>query len=197
MSDWLDQAESNIASVDDDHSKQEEKFLKKQEAIRENYQANKVLFDSFITDLKKLVERVNKLPAEHRQPFGKLGFHFKDSKLDNQLHYFSSSTKVKKRMYKNIFHLFKTYTFKRVRVAYLTVSSQQGMINVELKENMLLRVRLTRSGEHERLKDPRRRNKDRKNYRFSLELQNMNGTEPREIIDWLAFRKEMKDIHLI
>lgn len=193
MSNWLEEAERNIASVND-KSKSEDKLHNKKEKIRKNYLDNQIAFDSFIADLKKLVDRVNHLPTESRDPFGKISFYTKESKLNNHLHYISSSARVKKRMYKNVFHLFKTYTFKRIRVVYLTVSSHEGKIDVELKENMLLRVRMTRAGENERLKDPRRKNKDRKDFLFRFDLNSLNGSEPRDIIDWLAFKKEMEEI---
>jgi hypothetical protein len=193
MSNWLEEAESSIA-FGNDHDNLEEKILNKKESIQKNYLANQSLYDNFIQELKSLSKRINKLPAEYREPFGKISFHVKDSKLDNQLHYLSSSTRIKKRMFKSIFHFFKTYTFKRVRVAYFTISSEMGKIDVELKENMLLRMRMTRTGENERLKDPRRKKKDRKDYRFRLDLNNINGDESRDILDWLAYKKEMEEI---
>ncbi len=193
MSNWLEEAERNIVTGND-HSKLEDKLQNKKEKIRKNYLDNQLAYDTFIADLKKLVDRVNHLPAESRDPFGKISFYTKESKLNNHLHYISSSARIKKRMFKNVFHLFKTYTFKRIRVVYLTVSSHEGKMDVELKENMLLRVRMTRAGENERLKDPRRKNKDRKDFLFRFDLNNMNGSEPRDIIDWLAFKKEMEEI---
>lgn len=193
MSNWLEEAERNIVTGND-QNKLEDKLQNKKEKIRKNYLDNQLAFDAFIADLKKLVDRVNHLPAENRDPFGKISFYTKESKLNNHLHYISSSARIKKRMFKNVFHFFKTYTFKRIRVVYITVSSHDGKIDIELKENMLLRVRMTRAGENERLKDPRKKNKDRKDFLFRFDLNSMNGSEPRDIIDWLAFKKEMEEI---
>lgn len=193
MSNWLEEAEGSIA-LSNDHDRLDEKIRKKKESIQKNYLANQSLYDNFIKELRSLSKRVNDLPAEYRDPFGKISFHVKDSKLDNHLYYLSSSTRIKKRMFKSIIHFFKTYTFKRVRVAYFTVSSEMGKIDVELKENMLLRMRMTRTGENERLRDPRRKKKDRKVYRFRLDLNSINGDESRDILDWLAYKKEMEEI---
>jgi len=193
MSDWLEEAEGSIA-FGNDHDRLDEKIRKKKESIQENYLANQSLYDNFIQELKSLSKRVNELPAEYREPFGKISFHVKDSKLNNHLRYLSSSTRIKKRMFKSVFRFLKIYNFKRVRVAYFTVSSEMGKIDVELKENMLLRVRMTRTGENERLKDPRRKKKDRKDYRFRLDLNKINGNESRDILDWLAYKKEMEEI---
>ena len=193
MSNWLEKAE-NEAAFGNDTSNFGEKLRLKKEAIQKNYLDNQFYYDNFIVELEKLVNRVNDLPLEYRQPFGKINFHSKDSKLNNHLYYISSSSRIKKRMYKSVFHFFKQYTFKKIRVAYFTVSAQPGLIDIELKQNMLLKVRMTRAGDNESLKDPRRNNKDRKDYRFKFDIKQIDGEQARDIIDWLAFKKEMEEI---
>ena len=78
-------------------------------------------------------------------------------------------------------------------MTYITVSSVPGKMDVEIKENMLLRVRMTRTGENERVKYPGKR-RYRKDYRFRLDMNNTGVKEAMGIIDWLAFKIEMEKI---
>ena len=94
MSNWLDQAESRAVIIDDQSSLQD-KLLLKEEAIQKNYLDHQLPFDDFIAELEKLVNRVNDLSMAYRQPFGKISLHSKDSRLDNHLHYISSSNRIK------------------------------------------------------------------------------------------------------
>lgn len=193
MSNWLEEAENSNILVDE-HGSLEEKLELKKKAIQQNYLANQSRFDEFNVKLKELVKRVNDLPAEYREPFGKISFCSKETKLDNHLYYISSSMRIKKRLYRNVSRFFKKHTFKKIRVAYFTVSRQQGMIDIELKENLMLRMRMTRTGENEQLKYKGKKSKDRKDYLFRLDLNRLEGKEAMEIIDWLVFKNEMEDI---
>ena len=193
MSNWLEQAESVYAFGDVD-IRLDERLEKKRSAIEKNYRLHHHEYDSIITQLKSLIDRINNLPVEFRHPYGKLNFHYKESKLNNRLHYVSSSYRIKKRLYNSIFRFFKQYTFKKVRVAYFTVSSEEGFIDIELKENLLLKVRMDREGKHEKIRRPRPNNSDRKDYRFMFDLNAVTVSVSREIIDWLAFKTEMEEV---
>ena len=192
MSNWLENAENSAAEMEEQGGLKE-KLRQKKEAIRKNYLDNQIQYENFIAELDKLVNRVNDLPLEYREPFGKISHHKKDSRLDNHLNYLSSSQRIKKRLYKSVIHFLKIYTFKRIRVAYFTVSSHPGKMDVEIKENLQLKVRMNRAGENERLKYPGKR-KNRKDYRFRLDLNNIGEKEAMDVIDWLAFKIKMEEI---
>ena len=196
MNNWLEQAEGNITH-EHDRTRHEDRMDAKKEAIQENYRANQKCFNDFLEELKELVDRVNQLPVELRHPFGKITYRTKKSSLDNHRNYVSSSQRYKKRMYRSVFRFFKTYTIKWIRVAYFTVSSNPGMIDIELKENKLPRVRMTINGEKERMRRNRLRNsKDSKDYRFSIKVEELSEMLSRDIIDWLAFKSELEEISL-
>jgi len=118
MSNWLENAESSAAEMEEQGGLKEE-LRQKKEAIRKNYLDNQIQYENFIAELDKLVNRVNDLPLDYREPFGKISHHAKDSRLDNHLNYLTSSKRIKKRLYKSVIRFLKIYTFKRIRVATL------------------------------------------------------------------------------
>jgi len=193
MSNWLEEAESR-KSVIDENGSSVDRGRQKKKAIAENYQSNKELYDRFISQLEDLAIRVNDLPMEYREAFGKINYKFKESKLDNHLYYLSCSQRIQKRLKKSIFTYFKRYNFKHIRVGYFTVSRQMGMIDVELKENLLLRVRMKTNGDDDKISSRRRKNNDRKDLIFRLKLDSIDENTGLEIIDWLAFKKEIEEI---
>jgi hypothetical protein len=50
------------------------------------------------------------------------------------------------------------------------------------------------NGDDERASSRRRKNDDRKDYVFRMNLNSVNEKTGMEIIDWLAFKKNMEDI---
>jgi hypothetical protein len=193
MINWLEEAESR-KRVTGENDVSADRIQLKKEAVRQNFQANQQLYDNFIKHLTGLVERVNNLPMEDREPFAKLTLKSKDSKLDNHFYYLSSSRRIQKRLYKNLFKYFKKYNFKHIRVIYLTVSQKMGMIDVELKENLLLRVRMKANTDKGKTKSQKKKNENRKDYIFHLNLSAIDKNIAMEIIDWLVFKKEMEQI---
>ena len=150
MSNWLEEAESKKSLMDENGASLDRTELKK-EAIGQNYQANKELYESFIQRLEGLAIRVNNLPMEYRESFGKINYKFKESKLNNHLYYLSCSKRIQKRLKGSIFTYFKKYNFKHIRVGYFTVSRKMGMIDIELKENLLLRVKMKTNGDDDKI----------------------------------------------
>ncbi|HSG67141.1 MAG TPA: hypothetical protein VK994_00445, partial [Bacteroidales bacterium] len=110
MSHWLEEAENRKKSIESDSAV--DKVKKKKKAIRENYDANREYYDRFVKNLESLALRINDLPKEYREDYGKVNFNFKDSKLDNQLFYLSTSRRIQKRLYRSLLTYFKKYTFK-------------------------------------------------------------------------------------
>ncbi len=193
MNTWLDEAESKSRPTKD-NSIHGEKIRKRKEAITQNYEANKDTYDSFINELRALVDRVNNLPIEHRREFGKLKMNAKNSKLENQLYYITSSRSVKKRVVINLSTIFNKAHFKNIRAGYFTISRHPGMADVELKENLLLKVRLKTNGKNEHAMKMKKKDWGRKNELFRMNMEAMNNNLAMEIIDWVSFRKEMEEV---
>ena len=110
MAHWIEKAEradkNNKKPSGENAQVQDKKFR-----IRQNYQKNKAIYDGFIRKMNNLVDRVNQLPAEHREEFGKLNSSEKKSHLDNKLWHFSSSKRYSKRVFKGVFKPFKDTHF--------------------------------------------------------------------------------------
>ena len=193
MSHWLEEAESRKEMVEN-HSGAEV-IKKKKKDIRENYDANGKLYGSFLKELESLAERVNNLPKDYREDFGKINFNFKDSKLENHLFYLSTSRRIQKRLYTGLLTYFKKYTFKHIRVAYFTISREMGMFDIELKEKYLLRKRINPDDDRSRKKKSTKKYKgNRKDYVFRLSLEKVDRNTALQIVDWLAYRQEMESI---
>lgn len=193
MSNWLEEAESKKA-LDEEVVSISQRIAQKKDEVRQNYQANKELYEGFIKQLEELSERVNDLPMEYRNSFGKINFRVKESKLDNHLYYLTSSKRIKRRLRNSLFTYLKKYNFKHIRVGYFTISREMGMMDIELKENLLLRVRMKSTGDGKRSSSRRRKNDHKKDFVFRVELNTINKDTAMDIIDWLAFRKPMEEI---
>lgn len=193
MSNWIEEAE-NKHQPQENKKLSRDKIEKKIESIRKNYEQHKETYDSFVKELRTLVDRVNNLPIEHRKEFGKLKLNAKKSKLQNELYYITSSRRVKKRVYRGLFSLLRKSHFKNVRVAYFTVSRKMGMMNTELKENLLLKVRMSTHGNNDKALTMKQKDWGRLNELYLLKMEILNNDLAMEIIDWVSFRTEMDDM---
>lgn len=193
MSHWLEEAESRKEMVES-HSAVDV-IKKKKKDIQENYAANSKLYENFLKELESLAERVNSLPTEYREDYGKINFNSKDSKLDNHLFYLSTSRRVHKRIHSGLFTYFKKYTFKHIRVAYFTIAREMGMFDIELKEKFLLRKRINPDDDRKhKIRSSKKRESNRKDFVFRLSLEQVNSNTALQIVDWLAYRQEMETI---
>ncbi len=192
MSHWLEEAES-FKELDEGRTA-DEAIKKKKKAIRENYETNGEKYELFLKELQSLADRVNNLPKEFREEFGKLNYNFKDSKLDNHLFYLSTSRRVQRRLYQGIFTYFKKYTFKHIRVAYFTMAREMGMFDIELKEKYLLRVRIKTDDEKKSKRKKPMLKGSRKDFVFRLGFDEVDKNTALQIIDWLAYRQEMENV---
>jgi hypothetical protein len=193
MNNWLEEAESKNQKVDDSDNVFAKIQAKKKDIAR-NYESNKDAYDAFFQELNGLVQRVNNLPLEHRKQFGKLKIKEKESRLTNKLYYVSSSRRVSKRLYSGFFRFFSKSHFKNIRVCYFTISRNMGKVNVELKENLLIKTRIKANGDSERNAGMRKKNWGRKDYLFRLEMTSLNKDRAMEIIDFIAFKIEMEEL---
>lgn len=191
MSDWLEDAEGKQP-----RKPTPEKIIshieQRRKLIESNYQLFGRQYDDFITQVSRLVSRVNNLPAAAREPFGKLEARAKKSKLDNNLFIISSAHRFKKRKSKGFFRWFGYQHFKHVRVIYFSVSKHEGKADIEIKDYVLEKHRLGVKGQNKTtLHD---------HFMSDAEIGNLDQLKARKIIDWLAFKAETNelpfDLHL-
>lgn len=193
MNNWLEEAE-NKNKKPDDSANIFAKIQSKKKDVARNYEANKDAYDAFFQELAGLVQRVNGLPLEYRKQFGKLKIKEKESRLNNKFFYLSSSRRVSKRLYSGFLSFFSMSHFKNIRVCYFTVSRKMGMVNVELKENLLIKTRVKASGESKRTASMKKKDWGRKDYLINMEMTSLNRERAMEIIDFIAFKIEMEKL---
>jgi hypothetical protein len=193
MANWLEEAERS-AVMKNDPAKLREKTRLRKEKIRGNYQVNGKAYEAFAGLVNTLAERINKLPLEYRESFGKITFRNRESKLENGLYYISASKRYRKRLYIGLPGFFRKTGFKHIRVAYFTISRQMGKVDIELKENRLPRIRVDAAGENRRNRYIRRKDWGRKDHLFRLDINGLDEKTAMDIIEWIAFRREMETI---
>jgi hypothetical protein len=197
---WLDEIERQESrrkgSASNSARVQDKKFR-----IQHNYQKNKDTYDGFVGILQSLVKRVNNLPLEHREVFGKLNEKVKDTRLDNHLSYFSSSRRIEKTEFKSILQPFKTVHYKHVRVIYFNVAKIIDKVEVEIYEELLEKKRHDGQiiPEHE---DPHHTHKPHSESGkfheiYYYEMSKLNQELATKIIDWLAFHEEVNHIPIV
>ena len=200
MPHWLDEIERQESrkrgSASSSARVQDKKFR-----IQQNYTKNQVIYDGFIAKMQGLVSRVNNLPIAHREIFGKINEHEKNSKLDNHLTVFSSSRRVEKTEFRGILHPFSTIHYKHVRVIYFNVAKLMDKVEVEIYEELLEKKR--RDGqiveEHEDPNHVRKPHSDKDKF-HEIYYYDMSGLDEElalRIIDWLAFHEEVSHIPIV
>ncbi|MEJ5302431.1 MAG: hypothetical protein HPY80_02905 [Bacteroidales bacterium] len=190
MSNWLDEAErrSSLRQMQG-HS---ERLQVRIDRIRENYERNREVYDKFISGLKKLVMRANNLPPEFREPFGKISFKSKPTRLQNHLMIFSSSQRIRKRKEKDFWSWFFPAHFKHIRVVFLSVSKHPDQVDLEIKEAMLEKRRMRLEERHNpNLGKPSREHTD---LVIHISMGQLDDSLADKILDFLAFKCELKDI---
>lgn len=184
MSHWLD-AEEQMHHPES-KGRSDSLSIKRGE-IENNYSFVSEKYTAFLDDLYHLTERVNGLPIESRVEFGTIEGREKDSKLNNHLNIFSSSRRKYKVSFFDFLRFFKRRKYKNIRVAYLSASSQKGMINIEVKERTLLRLSM---------KDDKPEGDDGNRVRrqthvvASLPVEMLDHDFALGVIDWLAFKQD-------
>lgn len=200
MAHWLDDIERQESrkkgSASGSARVQDKKFR-----IQQNYQKNKEIYDGFISKLLAVAERVNNLPIEYREIFGKINVKQKQSKLDNHLSYFSSSRRTEKTEFKNLLHPFKTIHYKHVRVIFFNVAKIMGKIEVEIYEELLEKKRHDGKviEEHENPKDFHKPHSETDKFHeiYYYEMDKLDDELALKIIDWLVFREEVDHVPIV
>lgn len=189
MPHWLEEAEESSQPRKESLS-HADRISHRFNSIQENYAVNGKAYLAFMEDLHGLISRVNNLPASKRVPFGKMEGREKESKLNNYLNIFTSSQRVKSKKLFSFIPFFESGHFKHIRAVYMNISHKAGMIEVEVKEYMLQRKRLESDKKTSKVKaeDP-----DKFHVIYTFPIEDLKHEIALEIIDWLAFRKEIAE----
>jgi hypothetical protein len=197
---WLDEIERQESrrrgSASGSARVQDKKFR-----IHQNYEKNRETYDGFVGKLQSLVNRVNNLPLEYREVFGKINTKLKDSRLDNHLSYFSSSRRIEKTEFKSLLNPFKTVHYKHVRVIYFNVAKLVDKVEVEIYEELLEKKRhdgkiiASHENPHESHKPHSEKGKFHEIYYYGMEQ--LTDDLAVSILDWLAFKEEVEHIPIV
>ncbi len=201
MSHWLEEIERMESrknrSASDSARIQDKKFR-----IQQNYQKNKIPYDSFIERLNKLVERVNDLPLEHREVFGKLTAKSRISKLDNHLNYFSSSRKIHKVEFRSIINPLKNIHYKHIRVIFINVAKIMDKVEVEILE--VFQEKKVHDGkliseEDKNKHNPGKPRSDKNKFHeiYYYDINNLSDELGLKIIDWLTFHVNLEELPIV
>lgn len=196
MSHWIDDIERKQDKGK--YSRKESIRLQdKKFRIRQNYQKNKAAYDNFIHKLTELTERINRLPLQHREPFGQINSTQRETRIDNKLFYLTSSRRFEKRYFKNIFFPFKKGHFKHVRIIYFTVAGKMDKCEVEIKEDYLEKKRVDGKiiPAREKAEQGRRKSRFHKTYHFPMDQ--LTDDVAYRVVDWLAFHEERQHMPFI
>jgi len=192
MGHWLEEAEKEGRSVEPGSSLQHERTQHKKERILANYIKYKQQYDDFISRLHHLIDRVNSLPMIKREPFGQMEARAKDSKLNNHLNIFSSSRRLIRPGKTGLFSWFRKYHFKHIRVIYIHVPKEPGMAEMEIKENYLIRTALNSKSKTKKSIKPSGTS-EKLHVLFYIGMDNLSNEVALDIIDWLAFSRELEE----
>lgn len=189
MSHWLDEEEQR----NNPERKAAEKANlanRKRQEVSDNYTQISVRYNAFLEELYHLTERVNKLPVETRSDFGKIDARSKDSHLGNHLNIFSSSRRISRSFLK----FFRSTRYKNTRVAYIYVSSKPGLVDIEIKE--LLFLRISRKDDKSAI-NPEKANQKLTHFISSVPVDMLDPIFALSLIDWFAFKCESADCKAI
>lgn len=193
MSHWLDEEEQRNNPERKAADKANLANRKKNE-VSENYAQIAVKYNAFLEELYHLTERVNKLPVETRAAFGKIDGRSKDSHLNNHLNIFSSSRRISRSSFLEFLSFFRSTRYKNTRVAYIYVSSKPGMVDIEIKE--LLFLRISRKDDKSAI-DPEKANQKLTHFISSVQVEILDHNFALSLIDWFAFKCDSADCKAI
>ena len=200
MGHWLDDIERH-ESRKHGHASDSARIQDKKFRIQQNYAKNKKVYDGFINRLHALVDRVNNLPMEYREEFGKINFREKESKLNNRLRYFSSSRRTQKTEFKSILSPFKSVHYKHVRLIYFNVAKLMDKVEVEIHEEFLEKKR--RDGkvvpEHENPHEFHKPHSEKDKFHeiYYYDMEKLTDDLAYRILDWLAFKESVDTIPVV
>lgn len=195
MGHWLEEAEQEYSGKK--KKRRSAEYLDRMHRIANNYQENKTRYDAFAKKMHELIARVNALPLEKKQPFGVIDAEFKESKLNSKKYVYKSSRRHKKKVFRgSLFDLIRPQNMKHVRILTMTVSSQKGKVGIDVRDEDLLKERIVIDTdvvkERPPYKDPGRYHQYHR-----VSMQDLNEKLALILIDWLAYKIELKDLPFI
>lgn len=200
MTHWLDDIE-RLESRKHRSASESARIQDKKFRIQQNYDKNRAVYDGFMEKMDSLVDRVNNLPLEYREVFGKIGSRVKDSKLDNHLHLYSSSRRTQKFQFKSFLQPLKNTHYKHVRVIYFNVAKIMDKAEVEILEEFLEKKR--RDGkiipEHESGSKSRKPQSDNDKFHeiYYYDMDKLDDDLAYKVLDWLAFKENVDHLPVI
>jgi hypothetical protein len=192
MSHWLEEAEREEQRKRERPSRESAKIQDKIFRIKQNYEANKDLYEKFINHFFDLCERANNLPQEKKIPWKQIDFRMKESKLENHLYYASTSESIEKTVKTRSFPFFKRQHYKHLRSIHFNVSKKMDFAEVEVRDDYLAKTRLSPDAEEK--KDIFDDGFTRVKVVFEYEMKNLNKELSLSILDWLAFKKDVTSL---
>ena len=199
MINWLEEAENGLKKKKSPKGSTA-RILDKKFRIQKNYEKNKDKYDSYIAKLNELVDRVNDLPIEKKQPFGYINSKEKKSRLNNHLYYFSSSKRIEKMKYRGILKFFKLSHYKNVRVIYFSVSRHIDIVGIEIKERSLLKERIkaiSKTDDKKGVKGSKHKDQDRIHFKFAWDMNKLDEELAIQVISWLAFKEDIRNLPFV
>ncbi len=182
MSDWIEDAELG-KNPDSDRESYHESIEQKKIDVQKNVDKIGNLYDDFTSKILQLALRVNKLPEGHRPPIGDISCSNKKSHLNNHLFVCTSGRRILEKESGGLFGLLSKVTrYKQVRVIFLSISRKEGYIDIEYKDYMLRKRRLSSTygdgeGKQTNLHEL-----------FHIPIERLNDQAVRNVIDWLAHK---------
>jgi len=171
--------------------------------IEQNFAKNKERYNGFIATVDNLVGRVNELPLEYREIFGKLKSQAKQTRLDNKLHIFSGSKRTQRSEYKTLMKPFKPIHYKHVRIIYFNIAKIMDQVEVEIREELLEKKRrdgqmIPESSDPKfEGKKPSGQQKDKFHMIYYYDMDKLTEDFALRIIDWLVFREDLHHLPVI
>ncbi len=182
MSDWIEDAELG-RNPDGEREQYQESIEQKKQAVQVNVDKIGRQFDEFTAKVAMLALRVNKLPEGHRPPIGDISCSSKKSHLNNHLFVCTSGRRIVEKEDGGLFGLFSSVTrYKQVRVVFLSISRKEGYVDIEYKDYLLRKRRLSSAyGDGEG-------KQTNVHELFHIPIERLNDQAVRSVIDWLAHK---------
>ncbi|MCF8367108.1 MAG: hypothetical protein K9H16_15060 [Bacteroidales bacterium] len=186
MPHWLEEAEREEQRKKERPSRESAKVQDKILNIRQNYDANKEIYENFIKYFFDLLERANNLPHEKKLPWVQIDFRMKESKLENHLYYAGTSEPIDKMVKTRSFPFFKRQHYKHVRSCHFNVSKKMDFAEIEIRDDYLAKTRL-KSNDDE-TSDIYNDGFKRVKVMFEYEMNKLDKSLGVALLDWLAFK---------
>lgn len=189
MSHWLEEAEREEQRKKERPSRDSAKIQDKIFRAKQNYDANKEIYDGFIEYMFDLCGRANSLPHEKRLPWVHIDFRDKESKYENHLYYATTAERVNKTVMTRSFPYIKRQHYKHVRDIQFSVSRKMGFADIEVRDDYLAKTRISleEKDSAEIINDGFTRIR----VVFEYEMRKLDKKAGLAILDWLTFRADV------